>query len=117
MQYARLFKLAKDSAVKARTQAINQLKAALVTADPDLREQLAGLKTPTLVRTCAQFDDREDDDGVKDAVGQATRIALCLLAQRIDELTRQIRDLERAPDWAGGASLSAAACPGGDLAG
>ncbi|WAT95848.1 transposase [Streptomyces libani subsp. libani] len=95
VQCARLFKLAKDSAVKARTQAINQLKAILVTADPDLREQLAGLKTPALVRTCAQFDDREDDDGVKDAVGQATRIALGLLGQRIDQLTRQIRDLER----------------------
>ncbi|WUW52874.1 transposase [Streptomyces sp. NBC_01456] len=95
MQCARLFKLAKDSAVKARTQAINQLKAVLVTTDPDLREQLASLKTPALVRTCAQFDDREDDDGAKGAVGQATRIALCLLAQRIDQLTGQIRDLER----------------------
>ncbi|MEU9489283.1 transposase [Streptomyces decoyicus] len=96
VQCARLFKLAKDSAVKARTQAINQLKAILVTADPDLREQLAGLKNPALVRTCAQFEAREDDDGVRgDAVGQATRIALCLLAQRIDQLTGQIRDLDR----------------------
>ncbi len=69
-----------------------QLKAVLVTADPDLREQLAGLKNPALVRTCAQFDDREDDDGVKDAVGQATRIVLCLLAQRIDQLTGRIRE-------------------------
>ncbi|WP_234335408.1 MULTISPECIES: IS110 family transposase [Streptomyces] len=34
---ARMFKLAKDSAVKARTQAINQLKAVLVIADPALR--------------------------------------------------------------------------------
>ncbi|MFD5393345.1 hypothetical protein ACFWJW_03710 [Streptomyces sp. NPDC127097] len=42
VQCARLFKLAKDSAVKARTQAINQLKAVLITADPDPREQLAG---------------------------------------------------------------------------
>ncbi|WP_329181190.1 IS110 family transposase [Streptomyces decoyicus] len=95
VQCARLFKLAKDSAVKARTQAINQLRAVLVSADPDLREQLAGLRTPALVRTCAQFDGLEDDDGEKDAVGQATRIALCLLAQRIDQLTEQIRDLER----------------------
>lgn len=30
----RMFKIAKDSAVKARTQAINQLKALLVRADP-----------------------------------------------------------------------------------
>ncbi|CAL9572919.1 hypothetical protein SUDANB58_04874 [Streptomyces sp. enrichment culture] len=35
---ARIYKLAKDSAVKARTQAINQLKAVLVIADPALRE-------------------------------------------------------------------------------
>ncbi|MFE7783406.1 IS110 family transposase [Streptomyces libani] len=95
VQCARLFKLAKDSAVKARTQAINQLKAVLVTADPDLREQLAGLKTPALVRTCAQFEDRESGDGETAAVEQATRIALCLLAQRIDQLTGQIRGLER----------------------
>lgn len=40
---ARTFKLAKDSAVKARTQAVNQLKAALVTADPALRDELSGL--------------------------------------------------------------------------
>ncbi|MFI0710505.1 transposase [Streptomyces inhibens] len=95
VQCARLFKLAKDSAAKARTQAINQLKAILITADSDLREQLAGLRNPALVRTCAQFEDHEDDDGEKDAVRQATRIALCLLAQRIDQLTRQILDLER----------------------
>ncbi|MEI5097714.1 transposase [Streptomyces sp. PmtG] len=36
VQCARLFKLAKDSATKARTQAVNHLKAVLVTADPDL---------------------------------------------------------------------------------
>ena len=33
-----MFKLAKASAVKARTQTIYQLKAVLVTADPALRE-------------------------------------------------------------------------------
>ncbi|MEV6235077.1 transposase [Saccharopolyspora shandongensis] len=37
----RVLKLAKDSAVKARGQAINQLKAVLVNAEPQLREELA----------------------------------------------------------------------------
>ena len=46
VQIARMFKLAKDCAVKARTQAINQLKAVLVTADPVPWEELAGLNTP-----------------------------------------------------------------------
>lgn len=40
---ARMLKLAKDSAVKSRTQAINQLKAVLVIAGPALREQLSSL--------------------------------------------------------------------------
>ncbi|MFG2523545.1 IS110 family transposase [Streptomyces sp. NPDC048527] len=95
VQCARLFKLAKDSAVKARTQAINQLKAVLITADPDLREELSGLKTMALVHACAQFEDWEVCGGVSDVVGQATRITLCLLAQRIVGLTRQMRDLEK----------------------
>ncbi|MGY4937698.1 IS110 family RNA-guided transposase [Streptomyces nigrescens] len=92
VRIARMFKLAKDSAVKARTQAINQLKAVLVTADPVLREELAGLNRPAVVRTCARFGGR-DGDG-RDAVVQATRTTLCLLAQRIEQLTGQILDLE-----------------------
>ena len=42
VEMLRMFKLAKDSAVKARSQAINQLKAVLVAADPTLRETLSG---------------------------------------------------------------------------
>ncbi|MER6221540.1 hypothetical protein ABT189_13355 [Streptomyces sp900105755] len=43
MEIARMYTLAKDPAVKARIQAINQLKAVLIRADPQLREELAGL--------------------------------------------------------------------------
>ncbi|XES00946.1 transposase [Streptomyces sp. S1D4-11] len=50
---ARMFKLAKDSAVKARTQAINQLKAVLVIADPAVRERLSSLGNRELFRTRA----------------------------------------------------------------
>ncbi|MEV6847756.1 hypothetical protein [Actinoplanes sp. NPDC051411] len=50
----RLFKLAKNSAVKARTQAINQLKA--VGVDPNPRESRTGLSLPELVRPCADLD-------------------------------------------------------------
>ncbi|MEU8918664.1 hypothetical protein [Streptomyces nigrescens] len=42
MQIARMFKLAKGSAVKARPQAINQLKVVLVTADTFLRRNWPG---------------------------------------------------------------------------
>jgi hypothetical protein len=62
-----MFKIAKDSAVKARTQAINQLKAVLVVADPALRERLSGLGNRELFRTCACLGPR-DGEGDEDAV-------------------------------------------------
>ena len=40
VEMLRMFKLVKTSAIKARTQTINQLKAVLVAADPQLRETL-----------------------------------------------------------------------------
>nr|WP_246655318.1 IS110 family transposase [Streptomyces decoyicus] len=68
VQIARMYKLTKGSAVKARTQAINQLKAVLVAADPNLREELAGLGNPELFRTCARFaDDCKNDEGGEEA--------------------------------------------------
>ncbi|WP_373034406.1 transposase [Streptomyces sp. NRRL B-2790] len=95
VEIARIYKLAKGSAVKARAQAINQLKAVLVGADPNLREELAVLHNAELFRTCAELaDDGKNGDDGEEAVLQATRITLCLLAQRIGQLTEQIQDLE-----------------------
>jgi hypothetical protein len=95
VRIARMYKLAKGSAVKARPRAINQLKAVLGSADPNLREELAGLSNAELLRTCARLaeDSKNDEDG-EEAVLQATRITLCLPAQRIGQLTEQIHDLE-----------------------
>jgi transposase len=56
VEMVRIFKLAKASAIKSRTQAINQLKAVLVGAAPQLRDSLSGLSNPTLIRRCAQLD-------------------------------------------------------------
>ena len=88
VEMLRMLKLAKDSAVKARTQAINQLKAVLVAADPALREALSGLTTTMLVRRCAQLETTTPQD-----VTSATIYTLCLLARRIQELSAQIHDL------------------------
>jgi transposase len=95
VQIGRMYKLTKASAVKARTQAINQLKAVLVTADPVLREELAGLGNAELFRTCAQFTDARCREEVgAESVAQATRITLALLAHRIGQLSEEIRDVE-----------------------
>ncbi|MFE0509598.1 hypothetical protein [Streptomyces sp. NPDC058964] len=81
-----MYTLAKRSAVKARTQAINQLKAVLVSAAPNLREEPAGLGNADLFRTCARLaDDSKDDEDGDEAVPRATRITLCLPAQRIGQ--------------------------------
>ncbi|KMS91270.1 transposase [Streptomyces regensis] len=91
---ARIYKLAKDSAVKARTQAINQLKAVLDIADPALRERLSTLGNAELFRTCATLSP-PDGGGDEDAVAQATHMTLRMLAERIEQLTGQINELNQ----------------------
>ncbi|MCX5424787.1 transposase [Streptomyces sp. NBC_00078] len=77
VEIARMYKLAKDSAVKARTQSISQLKAVLIRADPQLREELAGLGNAELLRTCAGLvDDSLHDEADETAVLHATRLAV-----------------------------------------
>ncbi|UQA97455.1 IS110 family transposase [Streptomyces halobius] len=82
----RVLRLAKESAVKARTQALNQLKAVLLAIDPDLRELLTGLSNPALVATCAALD--VDDRG--EAV-----FTMRLLARRIQHLSDEVKELTR----------------------
>jgi transposase len=88
VEMARLFKLAKDAAIKSRTQAINQLKAVLVAADPALRESLSGLSSRVLIRRCAQLDPAAPTDATSAGAG-----TLRLLAHRILCLTQKIDDL------------------------
>jgi transposase len=85
VEMLRLFKLAKGSAIKSRTQAINQLKSVLVSADAELRESLAGLGNPKLFRQCAELADP--------GPAGAARHTLRLLARRIQHLTQEINDL------------------------
>lgn len=86
----RMFKLAKNSALKARTQAINQLKAVLVNADPAVRDSMTGLGPKTLIRRCAELGPRPPVD-----TASATAHTLHLLACRIQQLTAQIDDLQQ----------------------
>jgi transposase len=89
VEMLRMFKLAKASAVKARTQTINQLKAVLIAADPQLRETLSGLSNLLLIRRCTQLDIDTPQDTTS-----AAAYTLRLLARRILALTDEIRDLE-----------------------
>ncbi|GAA2690722.1 hypothetical protein GCM10010310_47690 [Streptomyces violaceolatus] len=94
MHSARIFKLAKGSAAKARAQAINQLKAVLVIADPALWERMSSLGNAEPFRTCAHLGP-PGGGGDEDAVTQATRMTLRMLAERIEQLTAQINELNQ----------------------
>ncbi len=90
VERVRLFKLAKASATKSRVQAINQLKAVLVGADPALRDSMTGLSNPKLIRRCADLE-----PGQPDTPAAAAAYTLRLLARRIIELTREVEDLNQ----------------------
>ncbi|MFD6186361.1 transposase [Streptomyces goshikiensis] len=90
VEMLRLFKLAKGSAIKSRTQAINQLKSVLVSTDSALRESLAGLSNPHLFKRCADLDPQH----ARGPAGAARHI-LRLLARRIRHLTEEIDDLNK----------------------
>lgn len=88
VEMVRMFKLAKASAVKSRSQAINQLKAVLVRADPAVRESMTGLSNPALFRRCAELDHIAPSNPAGAAL-----LTLRLLARRILDLTREIDEL------------------------
>jgi transposase len=83
----RALRTARSGAVKARTAAINQLKALLVTGPASLREALDGRSTPALVVACARL--RPDQTALADPV-QGTKAALVVVAQRLQLLDQEI---------------------------
>jgi transposase len=93
----RLLKLARDSAVKARTQAINQLKEVLVGADPALRESLGGLGRATLIRRCAELPDTHPATEPSASVAAAVACTLWLLARRIQLTPRSTTSPNASP--------------------
>jgi transposase len=88
VEMIRMLKRAKDSATKARTQAINQIKAILVTAPPPLREPLTGLSQAALLHRCAALPTGELDNPAA-----AASHTLRLLARRVQALTAEIHGL------------------------
>jgi transposase len=91
VEMARMFRLAKASAVKARTQAINQLRSVLVTAAPAVREPLAGLGPKTLFRRCAGLTSVTPAIDVTTAAVHTLRV----LGSRILRLSEEISELEQ----------------------
>lgn len=90
VEMIRVLRIARATAIRARTQAINALHALVVTAPEELRKDLRELSGPRLVRTCARF--RAGD--LTDSLG-ATKTALRSLAKRSLALKEEVQALDR----------------------
>jgi len=89
VEMIRMLKGTKDSAIKARTQAVNQIKALVVTAPVELRAELRHMATSELIARCARWH-----NGYLGTPTDAARYALQSLARRHAQLTREIEAID-----------------------
>ena len=96
----RAINMARRSAVKAKTQAINQLRALLVTAPESVRTTLWKVKPEQCVARCARLQSLGETPLLK-----ALTSTLRMLARRWMSLAKELRQLDTALDeltkWAG----------------
>jgi transposase len=90
VEMMRQLKVARDTAVKARTSAIISLKQIIVNAPNELRESLAGLADKALIDRCAGFQ-----PGSLDSTTASAKHTLRALARRWLFLNDEIRELDR----------------------
>ena len=86
----RTLRAVRRSAVKARTQAANQLRGLVVTAPEGLRGRLRGLSTKVLASTAARFRPGDRPNSPE----EATRFALRSAARRYQSLSEEIAELD-----------------------
>jgi transposase len=89
VEMIRVLRVARSTAMKARSQAVNALKSLVVTAPAELREQLHGLTTLKLVATAARLR-----PGPETTTTTAAKTALRSLAGRYHALDGEIDALD-----------------------
>jgi transposase len=90
-EMVRALHVVRRSALKARTQAANQLRALLVTAPEELKAELRGLSTTKLVATVARFRLGAHSEDLR----AATKLAMRSVARRHLKLSEEITELEK----------------------
>jgi transposase len=90
VEMIRVLRAARRSAVKAKSQAANQLQALRVTAPEKLRDRLRGLPTKEMVAVVARF--RPGCAPID--VETATKLALRSVARRYEALSEEIARLD-----------------------
>jgi transposase len=94
VEMIRTLRVTRRSAVKARAQAINQLKNLLITAPEGLRSELRGLSTAKLVAKVSEFRPGTNPSDVE----AATKFAMRSVARRHQRLSEEISELEEQLD-------------------
>jgi transposase len=85
----RILGVARLSAVKSRTQTLNQIRSLVSTAPIELREQLRDLTIAAMVRTCAAFRPGDGSD-----VETISKLTLRALSRRVQYLDTEIEALD-----------------------
>jgi transposase len=85
----RVLQIARRSAIKARTQAGQQIRSLIVTAPADLHGELVHLTVKRQVERCARMRLTEGQ-----VAAGSTKRALRSLARRWQQLDREVRDLD-----------------------
>jgi transposase len=90
VEMIRTLRAARRSAMKARTQAANQLQSLRLTAPEELLNRLRALSTKELVSVAARFRPGDDPNDVP----TATKFALRSVARRYEALSAEIAQLD-----------------------
>jgi transposase len=91
VEMIRALRVARRSAMKARTQAVNQLEALIVTAPAILREHIRGLHRTELIRTVTRWRPGAEPD----TLTTVTKLAMQSIAHRYLQLDDEISELDR----------------------
>lgn len=94
VEMIRALRIARRSAVKARVQAVNQIKTMLTTAPEGLKSQLYSLSTAKLVEKASRLRPGANPSDVE----AATKFALRSVARRYQRLSEEIADLDEQLD-------------------
>ena len=94
VEMIRTLRVTRRCAVKARAQAVNQLKNLLITAPEGLRSELRGLSTAKLVAKVSGFRPGANPSDVE----AATKFALRSVARRYQRLSEEISELDEQLD-------------------
>jgi transposase len=89
VQMMRALRTTRRSALKARTQAANQMRALLITAPEQLRAEVGELSMDKLVKRAVRFRPGESPDDV----ATATKFALRSVSRRYRQLSEEISEL------------------------